>query len=97
MSSNRIPSPGKTQESKPVAAKNEAEEIKIPSEIEVVALRPGFRKKVRIQEGQRFSVASLEEVGSWMKIVDPKLAKYHKEMLAEKRKAELEEEKKAGK
>lgn len=96
MSSNRIPSPGKTQESKPVAAKD-AFEVEVPSEIEVVALRPGFRKKVRVPEGHRFSVASLEEVGSWMKIVDPKLAKYHKEMLAEKRKAELEEEKKAGK
>lgn len=41
--------------------------------VEVVAIRSGFYKKVRRAEGQIFTIPSMESLGSWMKIVDPKL------------------------
>lgn len=92
MAGNRIPIP-----QKPVAS-NELE-VKSPAPVEaakeekqvilVTALRKGFYGGMRIKEGDQLTVESLDKVGSWMKIVDPKLRKQHEENLKAKKKEEL--------
>lgn len=41
------------------------------SGIEVVALRAGFFKQMRYKEGDKFIIKSLDQVGEWMKCLDP--------------------------
>ncbi len=51
--------------------------------IEVVALAKGFYKQSRKVEGDKFTVPRLEDMGSWMKCVDPTMQKKHIARLAE--------------
>lgn len=53
--------------------------------IEVVALRKGFYNQHRIRENDLFLVKSFEELGEWMKCVDPDLQKKHLENLKNKK------------
>ncbi len=48
-----------------------------PKSIEVVATAKGFYKQARKVEGDKFSVAKFEQLGSWMKCVDPVMQKKH--------------------
>ncbi len=47
--------------------------------IAVVATAAGFHKGHRKSEGDAFTVAKFEELGSWMKCVDPTMQKKHEE------------------
>lgn len=50
--------------------------------LEVVALRDGFYNRSRIPKGQTFFIRNFEDIGDWMKCVDPywekKNVEYHK-------------------
>lgn len=59
--------------------------------IEVMALRAGFFKNARKNEGDKFTVPSMSKVGTWMKCVDPILEKEHQALMAL-----MKEPKKAG-
>lgn len=49
--------------------------------IEVMATRKGFYNQHRIQENETFKIGSFEELGDWMKCVDPDLEKKRLEIL----------------
>ncbi len=55
------------------------------SGIEVVALRNGFYNQHRLVEGNVFVVKSFEDLGEWMKCIDPDLQKKHLENLKNKK------------
>ena len=55
--------------------------------IEVVALRSGFYKGSRRVEGDKFTVPSLDKVGTWMKCIDEKLEVEHQKLIKDKKKA----------
>lgn len=55
--------------------------------IEVVALRSGFYKGSRRVEGDKFTVPSLDKVGTWMKCLDEKLEVEHQKLIKDKKKA----------
>jgi hypothetical protein len=75
MSRNEMPTP---PVEKPAAKK----ELK---DIEVVALQPGFMAPLRIAEGTRFTVKSFEQLGFWMKCVDPEIEALHQKAMREKK------------
>lgn len=66
-----------------------ATEIKAPiapsKGIEVVAMGFGFYNQSRKIEGDRFFVKSFEEVGSWMRCIDPLFEKKRVEFLKSKK------------
>ena len=47
--------------------------VKKSKAVEVMAIRPGFFKGERKSEGDIFSIPEMSKLGSWMKIMDPKL------------------------
>ena len=53
--------------------------------IEVVALRKGFYNQHRLKENETFTVKSFEDLGEWMKCLDPDLQKKHFENLKNKK------------
>lgn len=53
--------------------------------LEVVALGKGFYNQHRIKEGDVFIIKSFEELGQWMKCVDPDLQKMHLENIKNKK------------
>ncbi len=53
--------------------------------LEVVALRKGFYNQHRLREGDSFTIKSFEDLGDWMKCVDPDLQKKHLENLKYKK------------
>lgn len=55
------------------------------SGIEVVALRKGFYRNQRREEGSKFVIKSMDDLGDWMECIDPVLEKKHKEMIKEKK------------
>ncbi len=60
--------------------------------IEVKALQKGFIHNHRRSPGDKFTIASMEDLGDWMECTDPMLAKQHKAMIAQRKadqKAEL--------
>ena len=92
MANNRdFPAPAKVQEKKQEVQSADLYDAALPEEkvvkpkkgIEVVALRPGFYKKIRRGAGAIFMIEKMEQLGSWMKIVDEKLE-------AQRQKAEKE-------
>lgn len=59
-----------------------------PRNIEVIALRKGFFQSHRKVEGDRFTIPTMKQLGSWMKCVDPKIEEMHQAALfARNRKA----------
>lgn len=99
MAGNRIPVPLKAQEKGPASNELEvkppvAAESEEAQPIEVVALRKAFYGGVRIKENDKLTIESFDKVGSWMKIVDPKVRKEYEAFLKAKK---LEEKKAAGK
>ena len=56
--------------------------------IDVVALRDGFYNQRRIPEGMQFKIKNFDDIGDWMKCVNPVLEKknleYHKLKKAKK-------------
>lgn len=52
-----------------------------PKPIEVVALREGFVRSERKKEGDVFTVASMQKLGSWMRCKDPKIQREHEAIL----------------
>ncbi len=57
--------------------KSEVAPAQAPKAIEVIALRAGFFQRSRKAEGDKFSVSNFDQLGSWMKCVDPVLQKKH--------------------
>lgn len=53
--------------------------------IEVVATRKGFYGQVRISEGTKFSVASFDDLGEWMKCTDKEIEKKRVKFLKDKK------------
>lgn len=53
--------------------------------IEVVATRQGFYNQHRLNEGDKFTVASFEDLGEWMKATDPDMDKKRREFLQAKK------------
>lgn len=53
--------------------------------IEVVALRKGFYNQNRIKENEKFTVKSFEELGEWMKCLDPDIEKEKNKFFKEKK------------
>lgn len=49
--------------------------------IEVVALRAGFFGSMRRAEGDKFMISSMDQLGSWMKLADPKAEKARQDEL----------------
>lgn len=56
----------------------------VVKKITVIALRPGFYMNHRRIEGDRFDVANFEDLGSWMKCVEPLMEKKHRAAIIEK-------------
>ncbi len=54
--------------------------------VEVVALRPGVYKRDRKAKDDKFRLDSFEQLGSWMRCVDPVVEKKHQETMIEKKK-----------
>lgn len=54
--------------------------------IEVVAVGVGFWDNHRKNEGDRFTVPKLEDAGSWMKCIDPKIEREHQARMKDKKK-----------
>lgn len=69
----QMPQPSEQSEGKPI----------VPRRIDVVAIKLGFFEGGRRAVGSKFSVPSMEKLGSWMKCVDPVLEKRHQEMMKE--------------
>jgi len=65
-------------------------EFKVPKSpkagIKVIAMRQGFFGQQRVKKGQEFTIKSFDDVGEWMKCIDP---------LLEKKKLKIYEDKKA--
>jgi len=53
--------------------------------IEVKALRNGFYNLHRLRENDVFTVKSFEDLGEWMKCLDPDLEKQHQANMKEKK------------
>jgi len=53
--------------------------------IEVVALRKGFYNQNRIREGEKFTVKNFEDLGEWMKCLDPDIEKEKNKFFKEKK------------
>lgn len=51
------------------------------AKIEVVAIEKGFFKQQRKDKGDKFFVDKFEQLGSWMKCVDPGMQKKHAEAM----------------
>lgn len=64
-------------------------EVKIPivpkNGIDVVATRKGFYNQLRLNEGDAFKINSIDELGEWMKCVDPVMEKQRKEIYNNKK------------
>lgn len=60
---------------------------KVSRGIDVVALRSGFYEQRRIIEGEKFTVKKAEQLGSWMRCIDPVMQKKHQENLKAKKDA----------
>ncbi len=75
------PLPNSAEES----AEKEVKPKKSVRKIEVVALRAGFWKNQRKNEGDLFEVESMEKVGDWMKCLDPVHEKQHLAMAKERK------------
>lgn len=67
------------------ANKVEAKVAKVAGGIQVMALRKGFYKGSRKSEGNVFSVASMDQVGEWMKCMDPAAEAEHQKILKAKK------------
>lgn len=52
--------------------------------IDVIATRSGFIHNERKSEGDRFTVESMDKLGSWMQCVDPVMEKKHQEAMYER-------------
>lgn len=74
----------------PVLPPEPKREEEKPAEIEVEALRAGFFNCERKKEGDRFMVASIEKVGSWMRCLDRKAQGLHEKQMAAKRKKRMD-------
>jgi len=60
--------------------------------IEVIALRAGFFKQARKEEGDKFKVSKMENLGNWMKCLDPEQEEEHQDYIkAKKKKKKLKE------
>lgn len=83
-----LPKPSEAQVSEE-SAKVEQKEPVAPKakSIEVVALRPGFFKQMRKSEGDKFVVEKFEQLGSWMKCLDPVMEKKHQEAMKQRKSA----------
>lgn len=57
-----------------------------PSSMEVVAMRDGFMFNTRIKEGDKFSIKSEEQFGSWFRCLDPKMEEKRIKYLEDKKK-----------
>lgn len=57
-----------------------------PSGMEVVAMRDGFMFNTRIKEGDKFSIKSEEQFGSWFRCLDPKMEEKRIKYLEDKKK-----------
>lgn len=55
------------------------------NEIKVVALRKGFYNQHRLKDGEEFTVKKFDELGEWMKCLDPDLQKKHLENIKVKK------------
>lgn len=84
-------SPKDDVEKKPDSKPQESDSLKkLPKSdggIEVVALRAGFFKQSRKEEGDKFKVSKMKDLGSWMKCVDPKKEKDHQAFMKKKKEA----------
>lgn len=57
------------------------------SGIEVVALRAGYFNHARRSEGDKFTVPTMNHVGTWMRCVDAKAEAQHQETMKQQRAA----------
>ena len=89
--SESLSTPGHLEEKVKIinAGEDNSSETEVPktasSGIEVVALRKGFYNQLRISEGAKFTVTSMEKLGEWMRCVDPTIEKAHQKMIREKK------------
>ncbi len=58
---------------------------KIPRQIEVIALRKGFFGNHRREEGDKFVISKMSQLGDWMECVDPTLEKQHQAIIKSKK------------
>jgi len=60
-------------------------EMPVAKPIEVIATLPGYYKRMRKAEGDKFIIKNMSELGSWMKLSDQKAEAERQKAMKEKK------------